>query len=91
MWLETESEDKPDIYGQFINFVENKTVQYVWIDTAQRFNSLVTAVLNQKPDGIRIDLYHTSLPIEESYDELYYSYAKFWKNAFDRLIEHLSD
>ncbi len=91
LWLETESEDKPDIYGQFINFVENKTVQYVWIDTAQRFNSLVTAVLNQKPDGIRIDLYHTSLPIEESYDELYYSYAKFWKNAFDRLIEHLSD
>ncbi len=90
LWLESKSEDNPDIYGQFLNVVENKSVQYVWVDTKRKFNSLVTAVLNQKPDGIRVDLYHTGLPFDKSYDELYYSYAEFWKNGFDKLIDHLS-
>ena len=70
LWFGTESKEKPDAHGQFMNIVNNKTVQYVWIDAALQLNTLVTVVLNQKSDGIRIDLYHTSLPFERSYDEV---------------------
>jgi uncharacterized protein YndB with AHSA1/START domain len=90
LWIEPEEAGKPRIYGQFVNIVENRTIQYAWIDAAKKLNSLVTVVLNQKASQVRIDLYHTSLPMEETFDDSYYAYAKYWKNAFDKLIEHLS-
>ena len=91
LWMETEHDQKPDIYGQFINLVPNRTVQYVWIDEKRGIKSLVTVVMNQKPDQVRLDLYHTNLPFGEEYDDAYYEYAKFWKVVFNRLNEHLSE
>jgi uncharacterized protein YndB with AHSA1/START domain len=90
LWTESDGEGKPDIYGQFVNLVPHKTVQYVWIDERFAVNSLVTIVLGEKLDKVRIDLYHTSLPMDQRYDDPYYAYAGFWKQAFDRLIDHLS-
>jgi len=90
LWLDDESKTEPDIEGQFMNVVENKTMQYAWVDSKRKIRSLVTIVLAQKENRVRIDLYHTSLPMDEKYDQTYYDYARFWKAKFDRLIEHLS-
>jgi uncharacterized protein YndB with AHSA1/START domain len=90
LWLDDENKAKPDVEGKFMNVVENKTVQYAWVDSKRKIRSLVTVVLTQKEDRVRIDLYHTSLPMDKEYDQTYYDYARFWKAKFDRLIEHLS-
>ncbi len=90
LWLDDENGPKPDVEGKFMNVVENKTVQYAWVDSQRKIRSLVTVVLSPKENRVRIDLYHTSLPMGEEYDQTYYDYARFWKAKFDRLIEHLS-
>ncbi len=91
LWIESDTTDRPDIYGQFINMIPNRTVQYVWIDEKRGIKSLVTAVMNQKGEQVRLDLYHTNLPFGEQYDDAYYEYAKFWKAAFNRLNDHLAE
>jgi len=91
LWINADISEEPDISGNFINLVPNRTVQYVWLDDRRSIRSLVTVVMNQREGFVRVDLYHTSIPMDSSYDNTYAEYAKFWQSSFQRLTEHLAE
>lgn len=90
LWIDSTEGDQPDIYGQFVKLIENQTIQYFWIDERREVRSLVTAVITQKIDCVRVDLYHTSLPIDKEFDQTFHDYARFWKHSLEKLVAHLA-
>jgi len=90
LWISSAKEEEPDVYGKFINLIPNQTIQLIWLDRRYQLRSLVTIAITSKDDTIRFDLYQTGLSIEIASDETFNYYSQFWKESFDKLLDHLS-